>query len=264
MIMMRYICNYIALSVLIILTGDLGAQEFKGGVVKYQNINRYNWESTFGKFDDPQSNAWVASLPKESESATILYLKGKLALYEDDPAEKKAISEKLQVAIMKANYFKSPNPELKRVYYHFGKNEITRQMEFMTRNFLVTDQMDRLSWKMTNKRIKIQDYTCLSAEIKKGDQNITAWFTAEIPVSAGPDEFYGLPGLILAIEVDGETAFLATSIDLTPPDSDLLSKPDDGKNVTPKKFDQIVEEKIQEHNDLKKSEYQEGKMYFKK
>lgn len=86
----------------------------------------------------------------------------------------------------------------------------------------------------------------MAAQLKRDDQTITAWFTSEIPFSTGPDEFFGLPGLILAVEINGETAFLATSIDLTPPEEGVLSKPDKGKKVTQEEFNKIIEDKIKE------------------
>jgi len=234
---------------LIIAAENLTAQDFKGGVVRYQQITKYNFETIFDDEDDPRVKEWVASLPKEDKKVKVLYFTEEKALYEKDPTENEALSRRLQGALEKVNFMKPPKPELLKVYYDFGKNEITRQVEFMTRDFLVSDLIKSKSWKLTNKQVKISNYTCLSAELKKGDQSIIAWFTSEIPISAGPDEFFGLPGLILAIEINGETAFLVTSIDLTPPIESVLSKPDRGRKVTQKKFDKIIEEKIEEFNE---------------
>lgn len=232
---------------LVVAAGSLAAQGFEGGVVKYQQTTRYDFETVFAPYmDDPRAKEWVASLPKESKRAKVLYFAGKNALYEKDPAVEEALSRELQGALARAEHLKPPNPELERVYYDFGKNEITRQMAFMTRDFLVESEIEGKAWKFTNKKIKVLDYVCMGAELKKGDAVITAWFTPEIPVSAGPDEFFGLPGLILVIEVNGETAFIATSIDLTPPEEGVLSKPDEGKKVTQEEFDKIVEEKMKE------------------
>jgi len=229
------------------------AQDFKGGKVKYQHIKKYDWKSTFGKFKGRDVQNWIASIPKERKTSQILYFTGEKSLFEEDPSDIAGIPKKLQIALMKADYVKPPSPELKKVYCDFEKNEITRQREFMTRNFLVSDQIDRLAWKLTNKKIKVQDFICSGAELNKGDDKITAWFTSEIPVSAGPGEVYGLPGLILAVEINGETVFLAKSVELTPPKDGELYKPDDGKKVTPKEFDKIIAMKIKEYNEMKKA-----------
>lgn len=129
------------------------------------------------------------------------------------------------------------------MYYDFGKEEMIRQVSFMTRDFQISGPTEKKAWKLTNKMTKVQGYTCMSAELKTGDDTFNAWFTPEIPISTGPGIFYGLPGLILVVEKNGETAFMATSIDLILPTEDVLSKPDRGKKVTQEKFDEIVEEK---------------------
>ena len=241
---------------LIFASGNSTAQDFKGGVVKYQQTTKYNWGSIFNAKGAAGSkvNAWIASLPKESKRLKILYFTEENALYKEDPAEgEEVLSKKLHKGLEKANYMRPPQAEIKKVFYDFGKGERTKQVEFMTRNFLVSDLFSRKAWKLTNKKIKVQDYICLGAELKNGDDKITAWFTSEIPVSTGPDEFFGLPGLILAVEINGETAYLATSIDLTPPKDGELSKPGNGKKVTQEEFDKIVALKIKENSEMKKS-----------
>ena len=232
---------------LIVAAGSLAAQGFEGGVVTYQQTTKYDFETVFAPYmDKPRVKDWIASLPRESTRKKLLHFTEENALYEEDPAAKEALSPELQGALARAEHFRPPSPELKRMYYDFGKKEKVEQIVFMTRDFLVESEIEGKAWKFTNKKIKVLDYVCMGAELKKGDAVITAWFTPEIPVSAGPNEFFGLPGLILVIEVNGETAFIATSIDLTPPEEGVLSKPDEGKKVTQEEFDKIVEEKMKE------------------
>jgi GLPGLI family protein len=47
------------------------------------------------------------------------------------------------------------------------------------------------------------------------DVTITAWYTPEIPVNQGPENYWGLPGLILEIN-DGKTVILCSKIVLNP------------------------------------------------
>ncbi len=74
---------------------------------------------------------------------------------------------------------------------------------------------------------------------------------------AGPGEYYGLPGLVLAVERLDETIFLATSVDLTPPDPEQLVPSNPGKRTTPEDFNKIVEAKVEEYrkNGPSKSNY---------
>jgi len=237
---------------LITAAGNLSAQDFKGGVVKYQQIRKYDFATIFdaGGDAEPFVKEWIASLPTSSNHVKVLYFTEANALYEEDPAEKAVLNERLQVALEKANYVKPPGAELKKVYYNFGKNERTQQVMFMTRNFLVSGPITNKTWKLVNKRIKVLNYICMGAEMKKGDNTITAWFTPEIPVSAGPGEFFGLPGLILAVEINGEYAFLAASVDLTPPEESVFAQPVKGKKVTQEEFGKIMEDKIKEYKEI--------------
>jgi GLPGLI family protein len=43
------------------------------------------------------------------------------------------------------------------------------------------------------------------------DVTITAWYTPEIPVNQGPENYWGLPGLILEIN-DSKTVILCSKI----------------------------------------------------
>ena len=226
------------------------AQDVVGGTVKYQQTTKYNFEAVF----DPESMERVkeylgGTVPTEGKQVKVLYFTAEAALYEEDPTPVE--DQRLQGVLMRANMMKTPQAELEKVFYDFGKNEMTRHLVFMTRDFAIESEIERKAWKLTNKRVKVLDRTCMGAELKEGDDTITAWFSPEIPISAGPGEFFGLPGLILVVEINGETAFMATSIDLTPPKEDALSKPEDGKKVTREEFDQIMEEKVKEYRETK-------------
>lgn len=245
------VINYISIAIILVLSaeGNLTAQDIKGGSIKYQHTAKYNFDKIFDSKGDAGSvvKEWLAALPKKVKNEKVLYFTKKIALYEDGKPTVEVLNKKLLGAIEKASYFKMPEPNVKRIYYDLEKNELTQQIIFMTREFVVSDQIKRKPWKLTGKQSKVLKYNCMSAEFKDGENTITAWFTPEIPVSVGPDEFFGLPGLVLAIEVNGELSHVATSIDLTPPKEVLLSKPDKGRKVDRKEFEKIVTEKLKEY-----------------
>ena len=77
---------------------------------------------------------------------------------------------------------------------------------------------------------------------------ITAWYTPEIPVSIGPAEFHGLPGLILETTVDN-TTILCFKVIMNPEDKIAIEAPDKGKEVTKEEYKSIISEKMQEMRD---------------
>jgi len=74
---------------------------------------------------------------------------------------------------------------------------------------------------------------------------VTAWYAPEIPVSQGPEKYWGLPGLILEVN-DGKTTILCSKIVLNPKDKAEIKEPTNGKVVTQKEYDDIVIKKTEE------------------
>jgi len=83
--------------------------------------------------------------------------------------------------------------------------------------FLVEEDLPKTKWKILNEIKEIEGYLCMKAETKnemKG-QTIHAWFTDAIPISAGPEGYNGLPGIILELNINNDDAIItATKVDL--------------------------------------------------
>jgi len=78
---------------------------------------------------------------------------------------------------------------------------------------------------------------------------ITAWYTPEIPVSQGPEGYWGLPGLILEVN-DGKTTILCSKIVLNPKEKADIKAPTNGKEVSQKEYDEIVIKKMEEMSEM--------------
>ena len=97
----------------------------------------------------------------------------------------------------------------------------------------------------SNKKVEKLDEVVVNAEV----ETITAWYTPQIPVSHGPAEYGGLPGLILELTT-GSTVMLCTKVVMNPEKRIEISAPTKGESVTRNEFDNIVEVKVKEMRDM--------------
>tara|TARA_R100000935_G_scaffold38680_1_gene59994 strand:+ start:103391 stop:104329 length:939 start_codon:yes stop_codon:yes gene_type:complete len=74
---------------------------------------------------------------------------------------------------------------------------------------------------------------------------VTAWFTPQIPVSNGPGEYAGLPGLILEMNMH-RTTILCSKIVLSTKAGDKIEAPNKGEEVSRAAYNKIVKEKMDE------------------
>jgi GLPGLI family protein len=117
----------------------------------------------------------------------------------------------------------------------------------MTRTFLVEGNLSASDWKITGNSRIVLGYNCQEAILKDTTNVTKAWFTGSIPVSAGPAGFYGLPGLILQVDInEGKRLITAASFDPSIEVTDFLIKPKEGKKVTQEEYRKIVDDKMKE------------------
>ncbi len=220
------------------------AQDIKGGTVEYDQLYYHTYEKKEGPGGERYNN-FIANLPSTTREMKMLIFTTKKSLYKQSMQPEDPTLSRMKKGIQRVNYFKPPQVVLSEVYINLTKGAMTKQFSFMTRFFRMEEKTQQSVWKVGTEQVIIQGYTCQNATMKKGKKIITAWFTPEIPVSAGPADYEGLPGLILSIEEDGKNTILATSIDLSEPDTDI-KKPKEGTKVDQDKLDIIVAEKIEE------------------
>ena len=88
---------------------------------------------------------------------------------------------------------------------------------------------------------------------------VTAWYTPEIPVSQGPGEYWGLPGLILEVSAD-RTTILCSKIVMNPKEKEEIKAPSKGKEVTQEEYREIMVKKMEEMRDMYRGRNRGGGM----
>lgn len=78
---------------------------------------------------------------------------------------------------------------------------------------------------------------------------VVAWYTPQIPINQGPDDYWGLPGLILEVNAD-RTTILCTKIVINPEEKEDIDKPKKGQVVTQEEYTDITTKKIEEMREM--------------
>lgn len=132
--------------------------------------------------------------------------------------------------------------QLNVVYSDLKNGKGIVQKEFYERTFLVKDSLRKIKWKITDETRIIAGYTCRRANALVLDSiYVVAFYSDEIHVSAGPESFHGLPGMILGVAVPHENVtWFATKVTETVEPKPLVP-PKKGKEVNNKQlYDEIV------------------------
>ena len=125
-------------------------------------------------------------------------------------------------------------------------------------NFTSTNRRDREKKKEEKKKDSINvaskaldtEAVVAKAEIEEKEEmvEVIAWYSPMIPVSQGPTEYWGLPGLILELSA-GNTTMLCSKIVMNPEEKIEIKRPTKGEVVTKKEYNEIITGKMQEMRD---------------
>ncbi|MGE0077266.1 MAG: GLPGLI family protein [Bacteroidales bacterium] len=219
----------------------LAQESQNSGVVTYDMLLKFEL-----KIQGDQDTEIMKMLPKEKKSKKELVFNQDISLYRN-PVKENSEDEVVQESAGGANIvIKMVEPE-EFVFFDIKSKKKIEQREFMSRKFLIESNADTIKWKITGNQKEIMGYNCLEAELVGASKKTIAWFAPALTVQTGPDGFTGLPGLILAVDIEeGKMTLTACKIDFKAIDSKELSKPKDGKKVTAQEFKKIVAEKTKD------------------
>ena len=173
-------------------------------------------------------------------------------------------------------------------YKNVKTQQFIQDQEFFGRQFLITDSLQKLDWKLGTETKQIGQYMCMKAtatktvdefdwrSMRRRDRNnqdkatktdstkttsvsdeievpktieITAWYTLQIPVNQGPGEYWGLPGLILEVNAD-RTTILCSKITMNPQQKIEIEAPEKGKVISRTDYNATVKKKMEEMREM--------------
>lgn len=143
------------------------------------------------------------------------------------------------------------------IFHNITEFKKVEQRELADKNYIITDSIRKLNWKVAGETKTILGHNCMKATTQRTQEsfrmtmdngetkrekvmdtlNITAWFATDMPGSFGPEMYQGqLPGTILEIDVNnGRSSFKAIEIS-TKIDVAKVKEPSKGKKTTQEDF----------------------------
>lgn len=257
------ILNLLKLSALLIGV-VINAQDFQGKAY-YQTQRKTNMEFGGSQMSDAQKAKMEAMLKKQFERTYILTFNKEASIYKEEE-KLDAPTGNVQAGGMRVMVM-GGNSGLER-YKNTKTKKFANEQDLFGKSFLVKDNLEEYKWELGEESKVIGKYLCFKAtstrevenlsmsfdsedddktkepERVKETQTITAWYTMEIPVSNGPDDYWGLPGLILELHDGDDMTYLCSKIIMNT--KDKIEEPTTGKVINSEEYQTIMEKKMKE------------------
>ena len=200
--------------------------------------------------DDPQARAILQNSYKDKVSKTTsqLLVNNGVSLYTLQQASNQSTqnvdnentsgSMSLQISIPPQTMYKNRD-----------NNQRLTQTTFFKKEYLIEEPLTKYNWEIGEKTEMIAGYQCIEATmIRNNGTKVTAWYAPDIPINDGPHFYWGLPGLILYLDVDGgRHIYSCTSIE-QPDDLLAINAPVEGEKVSRAQYNKIVDDTAQANN----------------
>ncbi|CAM1350532.1 GLPGLI family protein [Tenacibaculum insulae] len=157
-----------------------------------------------------------------------------LVFKEDKSCYKRKVNFNKEGEREKINFFEIVGGRDAIFYNEKGKT--IKSVNEYDKDFLVTYLPKQ--WQITQEHKKIGGYVCYKAISKN---NRIVWFTPNIPLSFGPKDLNGLPGLILEVEI-GKISIVASEIVFKEISDKQIKKPTKGMPITEKEYSKKLRE----------------------
>jgi GLPGLI family protein len=269
--MKTLLLTFSCVSVILLFSFKPTVEEFQGQAF-YFSKSKMELGSWGARMSEAQKKQVQARLKNRLEKTYVLSFNKEESLFNEE--------DKLD-AISGATDSWGNNFSRGEQYKNVKENALVQSQEFYGKRFLVKDKLQEISWNMGKESKQIGQYLCFKAtalvptseltwfdfswsdlrtadnamktdstavetlepEIKKTE--VEAWYTPQIPVSHGPAEYWGLPGLILEVSAGG-TTMLCAKIVMNPKEKINIEAPDKGKEITKSEYQKTIQSKMLE------------------
>lgn len=244
------------------------AQDFQGKAY-YQSKTSVDFKMENNHMSDEQMKMMQEMLKKQFEKSFILTFNKEASIYKEEEQLNKPTGSSGGMQVM----FIGGSSSNEKLYKNTKTKTYVSEQNLFGKPFLVKDSLKSYDWKLGDESKMIGKYLCFKAtsvrEVermeydlngKEKTQVVTAWYTSDIPVNHGPDNYWGLPGLIMELNVD-KTQYVCNKIVMNTKDKTEIKPPSKGKAITSNKFKELMKKKIKEM-DLKSGREGKGDGHF--
>ncbi|WP_089262446.1 GLPGLI family protein [Maribacter sedimenticola] len=251
---------------------EVQAQDFQGKAV-YQSKTQVNFDFGNRNIPEDRKKEMMERMKRANEKTFVLNFNKTASIYE----EEEKLEQPGERGGGRGPRFGAMTGTDGDLYKNIKDQRYLVKNELLGKIFLIDDELQALDWKMESESKKIGNYMAFKAtavkmvkrpnmwavfrrpgrgdeeksEAEKEDEfivkevEIVAWYTPEIPINQGPGLYWGLPGLILAVN-DDVTTIICSEITMNPSDKIEIKAPNKGKKVTQEEYDTIAQEKMKE------------------
>lgn len=145
------------------------------------------------------------------------------------------------------------------IYKNTSTHQLLKEQNMMAKTYIINDSLQNYDWKLTR-----ESKTILGNEAKKATAIIdsiqtTVWYIPTIKYKTGPENYWGLPGLIAEVEteinrgpVKGKRIITLSNIS-TSTNSKAIEKPKDKSAISQKEYNKLMDEQRKRFEDMRNS-----------
>ncbi|WP_299114407.1 GLPGLI family protein [uncultured Winogradskyella sp.] len=252
-------------TVLIAFSMSLQAQDFQG-IATYKTQRQVDIKLDSTQMNSEMQSKMMEMMKKQFQKTFILTFNKEESVYrQEEELDKPNVGLGGDVRIVTIGGGGGSD-----VFYKNTKDQrFSEKVDTYGKIFLVKDNLEKIDWNLESETKYIGEYQCYKATFTKmvekpryfsssdeaqededeepemEERVVTAWYTPQIPVNNGPDDYQGLPGLILEVH-DGKLTIICSKIVLNPKEKIEITEPTKGKVVNQEKYNKIMDKKAKE------------------
>lgn len=103
------------------------------------------------------------------------------------------------------------------LYKNYNSGQLLEEASLEDKKYIITDTLRQQPWKLSDDTATVLGHPCKKAMMTSPrGEKVIAWYSSDIPLPIGPEQFGGLPGAVLKVDVgDGGIVYTVKQIDAT-------------------------------------------------